>query len=115
MTVTQRVEILLLDDLELAKGNEVEAERTVNFELDGSVYEIDLNQPHEDALRAALSPFVQHARLVKQPGRATSRPRASRRKAAEIRSWARDRGIQLNDRGRIPGHIEDQYNREHAA
>lgn len=117
VTVTQRTEVLLLDDLELAEGREVLAERTLGFELDGTAYEIDVNREHEQKLLAAMSPFVEHARLVKRSGqsRAGQRPRAGRRRSAEIRSWARDRGIELKDRGRIPHDIEARFDREHAA
>jgi hypothetical protein len=115
MNVAQRVEVTLLDDLDLAEGREVEAVRTFGFELDGAAYEIDLNAEHEKQILTAMSPYVQNARLVKRPGKAGTRPRSGRRRASEIRAWARDRGMQLNDRGRIPRDIEAQYDREHPA
>jgi hypothetical protein len=114
--VTQRVEVLLFDDLELAEGREVPARRTVGFELDGTAYEIDLNITHEDELRKALNPFLANARHVRSArGGAGARPRANRRRSGDIRSWARERGIELKDRGRIPAYIQARYDREYVA
>lgn len=40
----------------------VEVEATRTFELDGTVYEIDLCNEHDAALTEAFAPFVTHGR-----------------------------------------------------
>lgn len=62
-TVVQRVEILLIDDLDGASA----AEETVRFGIDGAVYEIDLTAEHAAEFRASLNAYVCAARRM--PGR----------------------------------------------
>lgn len=117
--MSQRVETTLLDDLDLDKGKETLAERTFVFAVDGSDYEIDLSRKHEEKFLEAVGPFVKVARRGQRARRGASqpqpqRPRSGRRRTAEIRQWAKDRGLNLKDRGRIPMAIEEQYDREHA-
>ena len=57
--MAQKVHIVLVDDLD---GSD--ASQTVSFGLDGTSYEIDLNDKHAAALRDALSGYVGHARKV---------------------------------------------------
>lgn len=113
--MAQKVEVLLIDDMEGGEANE-----TVRFGLDGTSYEIDLSDGNAAQLREALTPYVQRAR------KSTSRaPRAaargggrgrggtSRERSAEIRSWARQQGINVNERGRIPSWIVEKYQAAH--
>jgi hypothetical protein len=100
--MAQRVEIVLEDDLD---GSE--AAETVVFALDGTSYEIDLNDKNAAALRDALSVYVGHARKVSPGRRAGARSGSSRSKsdAGEIRAWPgaahRRRGVRgpLTDPG----------------
>ena len=55
--VAQKIQTLFIDDID---GSE--AEGTVRFALDGAEYEIDLNAKNADALRKALSRYVEAAR-----------------------------------------------------
>jgi len=55
--VAQRVEVVLIDDL-----NGERADETVRFSLDGSSYEIDLTEAHANALRDSIKDFVTNAR-----------------------------------------------------
>ncbi|GLU47383.1 histone-like nucleoid-structuring protein Lsr2 [Nocardiopsis ansamitocini] len=110
--MAQKVQVLLVDDLD---GGE--AEETVSFAVDGSTYEIDLSGDNANKLRGALAPFVDAAR--KAPGKAGRAARGtkqrnapSRERSAEIRAWAKAAGKQVNERGRIPQSIMDEY---HAA
>lgn len=99
----------LVDDLD---GGE--AEETVPFSLDGVSYEIDLSSTNAKKLRDSLEPYLQRARRRSALGR-RRRPRAasSRERSADIRAWAKARGIQVNERGRIPGHVVEQYEEAH--
>ena len=62
--MAQKVNIVLVDDLD-----GTEATETVAFGLDGTTYEIDLNDANAAALREALSGYVGHARKVTGGGR----------------------------------------------
>ena len=68
--MAQKVHIVLEDDLD---GSE--ATQTVSFALDGTSYEIDLNDKNAAALRDALATYVGHGRKV-------SAARRGRRSAA---------------------------------
>jgi hypothetical protein len=105
--VAQKIQTLFIDDLD---GGE--AEGTVRFGLDGTDYEIDLNGKHSEDLHTALAKYVDHARKV--GGAARRGLRGSHRAASSIdttavRAWAREQGIDIKERGRVPGDIVDQY------
>jgi Lsr2 len=79
------------------------ADETVRFGVDGSDYEIDLSKKNTAALRRKLAPFIEHARKAgrgtrRRPGRTAS----SRERSGDIRAWAKDQGIAVSERGRIP-------------
>lgn len=99
----------LLDDKEAAAGNDVEAEQTVEFGIDGTAYEIDLTTKNATKLRNEINQWAQYARKVgtqrgRRPGgghNGASGMTAEQSKAA--REWLRKNGHpDLPDRGRIP-------------
>jgi hypothetical protein len=99
----------LIDDLD---GGE--AEETVSFAIDGVAYEIDLSVENAEILRDRLSPFAERARRAGGVRRRTrSRATSTRQRSADIRAWAKARGIQVNERGRIPASIVEDYERAH--
>ncbi|WP_433339216.1 Lsr2 family DNA-binding protein [Spirillospora sp. CA-294931] len=52
--------------------------------------------------------------LRPRAARKTAAPRSTgRTRAADIRAWAADRGVACPERGRIPGHLERQYDAAH--
>ncbi len=102
--MAQRVNVLLVDDID---GSD--AAETVPFGLAGTRYEIDLNSGHAQELRERLEPFIKAARRADVPA---GRPRNRRSDDAgnkEIRNWAREKGLGVNDRGRIPAPVVAQY------
>lgn len=114
--MAQQVKIILVDDID--GGVAVE---TLSFALDGSAYEIDLNQTNADRFRDAIAPYLGAAR---KSGRSAARGnghRVSRRaasgdrggRAADIRAWARTQSIEVNERGRIPARVAEQYEAAH--
>ena len=113
--MAQKVNIILVDDID-----ESEATETVTFGLDGTSYEIDLNDSHAADLRDALGPYLGHARKVpsstrRASGRKSS-PAASSANgasAADVRVWARENGHSVPDRGRIPADIREAYDAAH--
>lgn len=100
-----RTTVTLEDDLDGSP-----AEETLQFSMSGVDYEIDLSADNAARLRGQLAPFVEHARAAGAGHRRrSSRPASSRRQSAAIRAWAKQEGIQLSDRGRIPDLIVAQY------
>src|SRR5262249_17306571 len=103
----------LIDDID---GGE--AEETVQFSLDGVPYEIDLSSANAKKVRDSLAPFVEHARKAgwgrgEGGRRRRSRGASRRERSADIRAWAKARGIKVNERGRIPATVVEEYERAH--
>jgi nucleoid-associated protein Lsr2 len=93
------------------------AAETVTFGLDGVSYEIDLSGANAALLRDVFAAYVDAGRRV--GGRAVVNRRGGagptktdREQFTAVREWARGRGLEVGDRGRIPSHIIEQY---HAA
>ena len=112
--MAQKVQIILEDDLD---GGE--ADETVSFALDGTSYEIDLNDANATKMREALAPYVAHARKVtgsrggrRSGGRSTAGS-GSGPTPKEIREWARENGHDVPDRGRIPTEVREAYDAAH--
>ena len=119
--MAQRVNVVLVDDID---GGD--AAETVSFALDGADYEIDLSDTHATELRDALSVYVGHGRRIS--GRRKNAGGASRRtssgasasngtgtgaSAADIRSWARENGYTVPDRGRVSAEVREAYAAAH--
>jgi hypothetical protein len=105
-TVVQKLVTELVSDLD-----ESEASETVQFGLDGTNYEIDLSDEQAGNLREELRLFVEKGRKAPKSGPAarTRRSRTVRRDLPEIRDYARERGYEVKDRGRVPGRIVAEY------
>jgi len=105
-TMAQRVNIVLVDDIDGSDASE-----TVAFGLDGTSYEIDLNEKNAAKLRDALAAYVGHARKVGggRRTRATAKAAAGGASAKEIRDWARANGHKVPDRGRIPADVRAAF------
>src|SRR3954470_17456773 len=105
--MAQKVHIVLEDDLD---GSD--ATQTVSFGLDGTSYEIDLNDKNAGKLRDALAGYIGHGRKV------GAAPRRGGRKATaatggpsakEIRDWGRSNGYDVPDRGRVSADVRSAY------
>jgi hypothetical protein len=112
--MAQKVLVQLVDDLDGTVSTEVE---TVQFGLDGVVYEIDLSESNAQQLRKTLGEYVDAARRtggrVKRGMRSRGAGRADG-EASRIREWAQANGIELSARGRIPGHVVESYRQAQA-
>jgi hypothetical protein len=106
--VAQRTQVLYVDDID---GSD--AEGTVRFGFDGTDYEIDLNKKHADQLNQAISPFIAAARKVPSSRRPSRGARGGRHDVSDVRAWARDQGIKISERGRIPADVLAKYNAAH--
>jgi hypothetical protein len=98
------------DSKEIPNGEHL----TRAFSLDGRDYEIDLCEKHSQKFDEALKRFADKARRatsrVTRPKRRTT---ANRQHSADIRSWAKNAGIEVSDRGRIPAQVIARYEASH--
>ena len=108
--MARKVQMILLDDID---GGE--AKRTATFALDGKAYEIDLNEANLDRLVEALAPFVEKARKAGAAPRrqGARRPSTGGGDASAVRTWARENGFEVSDRGRVPKEIRDAFDQAH--
>lgn len=114
--MAQRVNVVLVDDLD---GDD--ASETVSFSLDGVEYEIDLNDGNAQALRDALARYIEAGRRV--AGRKSTGGRGRGRRvaaggdggpsASDIRSWARENGWDVPERGRVSADVREAYAAAH--
>ncbi len=109
--MAQRTVITMTDDIDGSEASE-----TVVFGLDGSTYEIDLNEVHAEDLREVLAPFVSVARRVGSgTGGRAARGSSPRPRAADeidpkaVRAWAEANGVEVNSRGRLKAEVIEQY------
>jgi hypothetical protein len=113
--MAQRVQVTLVCDLH---GDETPAGETVTFGLDGSTYQIDLCGEHASQLRESFAGYVGVARRASgrsaPSGGSGGRRRRNRGsgEAAAIREWARERGLPVPERGRIPADLAAKYTAE---
>lgn len=92
----------LVDDMDGGKADE-----TVSFGLDGVAYEIDLSAENASELREALGVWAGKARRV--GGRRQRGTASTGEDTAAIRTWARENGHDVPERGRISATIRDAY------
>ncbi|WP_299952616.1 Lsr2 family protein [uncultured Modestobacter sp.] len=117
--MARKTTIVLEDDLTGRVLEEGHGE-TVAFALDGQSYEIDLSEANSAQLRADLSRYVDAGRKTSAQrggtqGRkgASSSAAAGRKDTGEIRTWARENGHEVSERGRIPSSIVEAYDAIH--
>ena len=85
MKTVQKKVVVLVDD----RDGSV-AEQTISFAFKGVSYEIDLSKENAEEFERVISPWISAAR----------------------RRWAREKGISLSERGRIPTAIIEQFEKE---
>src|SRR5436190_23540754 len=103
--MAQKVTVELEDDLDGGPADE-----TVRFGVDSAEYEIDLSSKNAAAFRRKLAPFIDHARKAgRRQRRRPGRTAASRDRSGSIRAWAKQAGIAVSARGRIPARVAEQY------
>ena len=108
--MAQKVITKYTDDLD---GSE--ASGSVDFGLDGKSYEIDLSDENASKLRDVFAPYVAAARRsgggrrqVSTAPRGASSGR-SREETGAMRTWLRENGYSVKDRGRVPAELIGAY------
>ncbi|GIM89783.1 histone-like nucleoid-structuring protein Lsr2 [Paractinoplanes toevensis] len=110
--MAKQIITVLTDDID---GGD--ADRTIDFGLDGINYTIDLSDKNAGKLRKALDPYLTVASRVGRAasnGRIGSRAavmpsRTSREQNQAIRRWAIKNGHEVSERGRIPASIVEAF------
>jgi hypothetical protein len=110
--MAKQIVTLLTDDID---GSE--ADRTVEFGLDGVNYTIDLSDKNTGKLRKALDPYLAAASRLSRsagtariPARGPAAPsRTNRDQNQAIRQWATKNGYEVSERGRIPASIAEAF------
>lgn len=117
--MAQKVDVKYVDDLDGSA-----ASGTVSFSLDGRSYEIDLSDGNAARLRDSLASFVaasrrsgtsaRRGRVQRATAEVPAAPaRADREVTAAIRTWARENGHEVSERGRIPKAVVEAYQAAH--
>jgi Lsr2 len=104
--MAQRSQVVFTDDIDGSA-----ADTTIRFAVDGVASEIDLSAVHTEEFRKAVRPFIDAARKAGADG--TSRRASTSRTSSgpsgpspsDVRSWARDQGIEVKDKGRVPAEL----------
>lgn len=107
MAKKTEVTVTLVDDLtgeEFAEGKG----ETFQYTFDGVRYELDLSDKNAKAFRTAVQKYVNASRV-------STRKTGSTSNAAEVRAWAKDAGVEVSAKGRIPESVLEQYNASKSA
>jgi nucleoid-associated protein Lsr2 len=103
--MAQHTTVELIDDID-----GTEAAGTITFGVDGTSYEIDLSEKNADVLRGNLGRYIEHARRLQRANRnRPARRQRDRERSAAIREWAKQQGMDVSERGRIPASVVDKY------
>jgi hypothetical protein len=109
---------LLIDDIDGSRLEEGEGD-TITFAYQGAEYTIDLSQQHVDEFHDALAKYIAAAQKIsgrRSPSTTTSArsnkgaTRPDKTQLGAIRTWAREHGHTVSDRGRISQEVIDAYN-----
>lgn len=110
MAKTTETIVTITDDLDGSEGAE-----TVLFGFEGAQYEIDLVKKNRDKMAKALEPYLNAARKA-----SSSDVRRTRRSgktagvmAPAMRAWAKEQGLEVPDRGRVPIAVQEAYVKAH--
>ena len=83
--------------------------RPCGFAVEGTEYEIDLSAKNAATFRKQLAHYIEHARKAGRAPAPGGRTAASRQRSGEIRAWAKQHGLTVSERGRIPASVVEQY------
>ena len=102
-----------VDDLD---GTEDGVE-TVRFSIDRHEYEIDLGPENAARLREKLERFVRAGHELRQSKRVVRKQviggAVSKEQTQAIRHWARENGLPVSERGRIPANVREAFEAAH--
>ena len=116
--MAKKVIYQLIDDIDGTEIAEGEGE-TVTFGLDGKSYEIDLSDKNATKLRSHLNRYVEAGTKVTKGSKSSNSAgtvsgSGRRSDLTQVRKWAAENGISINDRGRISGEVTSAYDADRA-
>jgi hypothetical protein len=103
--MAQKIHVELVDDWDGTPADE-----TVRFALDGAEYETDLTAARAKKLRETVTRYADKGR--RRPA-GKRRDAAHRRRTEDVRAWAKQKGLPISERGRIPADITARYEAAH--
>jgi hypothetical protein len=109
----------LIDDITNQAVEDGEGE-SIQFGVNGVAYEIDLNDKNAAKFHETMKFYIDHSSRVEvhssAPAHAPQRRAASKsvksdpQQLAAMRTWLREQGHAVSDRGRIAQSLQDIYN-----
>ncbi|MDY0114724.1 MAG: Lsr2 family protein, partial [Corynebacterium sp.] len=118
-TMARKEVIQYIDDLDGTPLNEDDV-KVVRFGYQGRNYYLDLSADNAAKFDEALRPYVEKAHADDSaPATRTRRgtnPNSTKQRERNriIRKWAKDRGMDVADRGALPKTIIDEYEATHS-
>ena len=113
--MARREVIQYFDDLDNSPLAESEV-HTIRFSINSMNYVLDLSAKNAAAFEKAVAPYVEAAHqesVAKAEAALVSRQKANTKRNKErnlaIRTWARENGFQVSDRGQIATNIIEAY------
>jgi hypothetical protein len=118
--VAERIVRQLIDDIDGSDITDGGGEQ-LEFSVRGVAYRIDLSTANIARFDKALKPFVDAAEAVdgaprrkaKGSGKSAPSAKSSPEQLAAVRDWARKKGYEVSDRGRIKAEIVEAFNAAH--
>lgn len=101
--MAQKVQVVLVDDFDGGP-----ADQTVTFSYAGFAYEIDLSDKNAAQFADVIAPYIGHGRRTGSAGR-RGRRNTGRTSPAKIRTWAKEQGREVSERGRISAELRAEY------
>jgi hypothetical protein len=106
--MAKQIQVVITDDIDGGEAHE-----TIAFGLDGSSLEIDLNKLNAAQFRQTVAPYIEHGRRVSRGRARAARPAPDRGHTSDVREWAKQQGIKVSERGRIPASVLAGYEAAH--
>lgn len=116
--MARRVITTLVSDLS-GEPADAEAGETIQFAYRGTSYTIDLTSNEAAGFDLAMAPYLAHATkktTTRRPARTPANkntPSSAGTNSQRIRSWARENGYEVSDRGRVKAEIVEAFNAAH--
>ena len=112
--MAQVVQVVMSCDLDDEEGEDIE---TITYAYEGNAYEFDACTEHRREFNELIRGYVDISRRVS--GKSTrayvKRPtKAVDIDLKEVRAWAREQGMTVSSRGRVPVDVQDAFKKAHA-
>lgn len=85
------------------------ATQTIRFGLHSVDYEIDLNDENAEELTQWLDNYISHGRRVGGRKKTGAPKSGVSTDASAVRVWAKEQGIPVSERGRIPADLSARF------